>query len=109
MLHEEMAPPAQGFFVNTETADEDNSGNEGVFTKQSKARLETLWAGQLALGRGAMLFRTCYAEDVRGRMGVGPNAEMGGDGKGESDRGIRFFYDWSRRNLGRWEYPAHVR
>jgi hypothetical protein len=46
---------------------------------------------------------------VRGRMGVGPNAEMGGDGKGESDRGIRFFYDWSRRNLGRWEYPAHVR
>lgn len=108
MLHEEMPPPAQGFFVNAETADEDNSGNEGVFTKQSKARLEKLWAGQLALGRGAMLFRTCYAEDVRGRMGVGPNAEMGGDGRGESDRGIRFFFDWSRRNLGRWEYPKHV-
>ena len=109
MLHEEMPIPATGFVVNTETADEDLSGNEGVFTVQSKRRLEKLWDSYLGQPRAAMLFRSCYAEDVRGRMGVGPNAEMGGDGKGESDRGIRFFYRWSLAKLGRWQYPNHVR
>lgn len=109
MLHEEVPPPATGFYVNTETADEDMCGSEGVFTKQSKRRLETLWAKFAAEPRAAMLFRAAYVEDVRGRQGVGPCPEMGGDGKGEQDRGIRFFYQWSKANLGSWQYPKHVR
>lgn len=109
MIHEDMPLPERGFVVNTETADEDLSGNEGVFTTQSRQRLEAVWQRYLAEERAAMLFRSCYGEDVRGRMGTGPNAEMGGDGKGESDRGIRFFYAWSRERLGRWHYPEHVR
>lgn len=108
MVHEAMAMPERGFVVNTETPDEDLSGNEGVFTPQSKRRLEAMWRASLEQPRLAMLFRTCYVEDVRGRMGVGPNSEMGGNGDTESDRGIRFFFTWSRENLGRWEYPGHV-
>ncbi len=110
MIHEELPIPEHGFVVNTETPDEDLSGNEGVFHPISKRRLEAVWTKYLAAApRAAMLFRSCYAEDVRGRQGTGPNLEMGGDGKGEGDRGIRFFYDWSRERLGRWRYPNHVR
>ena len=110
MLHEEMPIPERGFVVNTETPDEDLSGHEGVFHPRSKARLEALWAQYLAAApRAAMLFRSCYAEDVRGRQGTGPNLEMGGDGKGEGDRGIRFFFAWSRQNLGAWQFPKHTK
>lgn len=110
MIHEELPIPEHGFVVNTETPDEDLSGNEGVFHAISKRHLEAVWTKYLAAApRAAMLFRSCYAEDVRGRQGTGPNLEMGGDGKGEGDRGIRFFYDWSRERLGRWRYPNHVR
>jgi hypothetical protein len=56
-----------------------------------------------------MLFRSPYVEDVRGKADTGPNHEMGGGGTSESDRGIRFYYEWVRDNLGRWEYPRHVR
>src|SRR5690606_22862486 len=109
MIHEELPMPAQGYVVNTETPDEDSIGNEGVFTAQSRARLEAMWTKALAEERLAILFRTAYGEDVRGVMGTGPNAEMGGDGTGDSDRGIRFFYTWSREHLGRWVYPRHER
>lgn len=109
MLHEQMPIPAQGFVVNSETPDEDLSGNEGVFTAQSRRRLEACWQSFLASPRTAMLFRTTYVEDVRGRQGTGPNFEMGGDGTGEADRGIRFFFAWSLEHLGRWRFPQHVR
>lgn len=109
LIHEEVPLPAQGFVVNTETPDEDASGNEGVFTAASKRRLETMLRRYSTSPRLAMVFRSTFAEDVRGVQGTGPHAEMGGDGTGPSDRGIRFFYRWSRDNLGRWQYPSHVR
>lgn len=31
-----------------------------------------------------------------------------GYGTGPADRGIRFYYEWVRDNVGRWEYPHHV-
>jgi hypothetical protein len=34
---------------------------------------------------------------------------MGGYGKSEDDRGIRFYYEWVRDNVGRYEYPRHVK
>ncbi|MBL9077455.1 MAG: hypothetical protein JNL08_08130 [Planctomycetes bacterium] len=109
MIHEAMPLPDHGFVVNTETPDEDASGNEGLFTAQSLTRLDALWRAALAEPRLAILFRTTYVEDVRGVMGTGPNAEMGGSGASDSDRGIRFFYEWSRSNLGVWRYPRHER
>jgi hypothetical protein len=84
-------------------------GSEGTFTKQSKARLEAVWDRYASEPRTAMLFRAAYVEDVRGRQGVGPCPEMGGNGAGESDRGIAFFYRWSLQRFGRWEFPRHVK
>lgn len=109
MIHEEVPIPARGFVVNTETPDQDVSGDEGVFTAPARRQLERLWESYASQPRLAMLFRSCYVEDVRGVQGTGPNLEMGGDGNSASDRGIRFFFTWSRQNLGRWRYPAHVR
>jgi hypothetical protein len=109
LIHEDAAIPERGFVVNAETPDEDVSGQEGVFTKRSKDRLESLWRSYVEHQRATLLFRSCYVEDVRGRQGTGPNAEMGGSGKSEGDRGIRFFFAWSREQLGRWEFPRHVK
>ena len=33
---------------------------------------------------------------------------MGGYGSGPNDRGVRFYYDWVRDHVGRWEYPKHI-
>lgn len=109
MLHESIAWPEKGFVLNTESPDEEISGNEGVFHKYERARMEAGWKKFLGVNRAAMLFRSPYVEDVRGKADTGPNFEMGGGGTGESDRGIRFYYEWLRANVGRWEYPRHVR
>lgn len=37
-----------------------------------------------------------------------PYGEMGGYGTGPTDRGIKFYYEWVRDNVGRWEYPNHL-
>ncbi len=32
---------------------------------------------------------------------------MGGYGKSEADRGMRFYFEWVRDHVGRYEYPDH--
>lgn len=44
-----------------------------------------------------------------GGSGTAPNTEPGGYGTKQTDRGYRFYYDWARDEVGRWEYPAHVK
>jgi hypothetical protein len=34
---------------------------------------------------------------------------MGGYGTGSDDRGIRFYYEWVRDHVGRYEYPGHIK
>lgn len=109
MFHEQMPIPESGFALNTETPDPDLPGNEGVMTPHNVTRMEATWRQYLGSSRTAMLFRSPYLEDVRGKQGTGPNLEMGGWGRGESDRGVRLYFDWLKRNVGRWEYPRHVR
>lgn len=109
LFHEELPVPESGFAVNTETADLDASGHEGVFNEFHLALLKEGCEKYKGLPRVAMLFRSPYVEDVTGQQGTGPNFEVGGGGTGESDRGIRPYYDWLRTNVGRWEYPKHVK
>jgi hypothetical protein len=108
-FQEAMPVPERGFAVNTETADRDASGNEGVFNKYHLASMKTEWERYRDLPNAAMLFRSPYVEDVTGKQGTGPNFEVGGDGSGTSDRGIRPYYDWLKANVGRWEYPRHIK
>lgn len=107
MIHEEMPIPEAGFVVNCETPEEDQQGNEGVFNSFARARAIATLEKHAASPRVAMLFRSPYVEDVRGKQGTGPNFERGGDGSGESKRGVRFVYEWLRAHAGRWEYPRH--
>jgi hypothetical protein len=30
------------------------------------------------------------------------------DGTGPDDRGVRFYFEWVRDNVGRWEFPRYV-
>lgn len=108
-FQEAMSIPKAGFAVNTETADRDASGNEGIFNKYHLASMKKEWASYLDDPRLAMLFRSPYVEDVRGKQGTGPNFEMGGGGTGENDRGIRPYYEWLKANVGRWVFPRHVK
>ena len=109
LFHEAMPVPTTGFAVNTETADRDATGNEGVFNAFHLASMQKEWETYRDLPSAAMLFRSPYVESVRGVQGTGPNFEMGGGGTETDDRGIRPYYEWLRENVGRWEYPRHVR
>jgi hypothetical protein len=109
LFHEELPVPESGFSVNTETADLDASGHEGVFNEFHLALLKEECEKYKGLPHSAMLFRSPYVEDVTGKQGTGPNLEVGGGGTGESDRGIRPYYDWLRANVGRWQYPKHIK
>lgn len=107
-FQEEMPIPEHGFVVNTETHDNDEPGNEGIFNSFHRASMRKDWEKYLTLPRGAMIFHSAYGEGVTTATGTGPNPERGGNGTGEKDRGVRFYYDWLRENVGRWEYPKHV-
>ena len=107
-FQEDMQIPAIGFSVNTETADRDVSGHEGVFNRFHVEDMAKEWQLYLDRPELALLFRSPYVEDVRGQMGTGPNLEMGGYGTGDKDRGIRLYFDWVKKNVGTWKYPKHV-
>ncbi|WP_406696910.1 hypothetical protein V5E97_38580 [Singulisphaera sp. Ch08] len=108
-FQEEMPIPAHGFVVNAETHDNDEPGNEGIFNAFHLESMRTDWEKYLSLSRGAMIFHSAYGEGVTTATGTGPNPERGGNGSGEKDRGVRFYYDWLRGNVGRWQYPKHVK
>ena len=55
-----------------------------------------------------MLFHAGFIQGITNYSGSAPHAEMGGYGTGRRDRGVRFYYEWVRDNVGRWEYPRHV-
>jgi len=108
-FQEDMPIPEKGFAVNTETADRDASGNEGVFNSFHLASLKQEFERYQNRPRLALLFRSPYMEDVRGVQGTGPNFETGGGGSGEKDRGVRPVFEWLKVNVGRWEYPKHIK
>lgn len=108
MIHEDVPVPESGFVLNCEMPEEDQQGNEGVFNSFARRRVIATLESFTGSPRVAGLFRAPYVEDVRGRQGTGPNFEMGGDGTGESDRGIRFVYAWMKEHVGAWTYPRHV-
>ncbi len=108
LFHEAMPIPETGFAVNTETADRDLSGNEGVFNSYHIESMHREWETYRRLPHAAMLFRSPYLDDVRGCQGTGPNFEMGGGGTGANDRGVQPYFNWLLANIGRWEYPHHV-
>jgi hypothetical protein len=56
-----------------------------------------------------MLFHAAFIQGLTNASRTAPHPEMGGYGTGPGDRGVRFYYDWVRDHVGRYEYPLHIK
>jgi hypothetical protein len=56
-----------------------------------------------------ILFHSGYCQGITNKSGTAPHPEMGGYGTGPEDRGIRFYYEWVKKNLGPYQYPRHAK
>jgi hypothetical protein len=108
IIQKGMPIPDKGFVVNVEPIREDYFNNDGIF---NAANLETIFTNcrnYLDAPHAVFMFHAGFVQGITNYSGTAPHAEMGGYGTGPSDRGIRFYYEWVRDNVGRWEYPRHV-
>ena len=108
IIQKQMPIPKQGFVVNVETKRQDAYQNDGIF---NQTNLDYIFADCRRFKNapnGAMLFHSGFIQGITNYSGSAPHPEMGGYGTGSRDRGVRFYYEWVRDNVGRWEYPRHV-
>lgn len=100
--------PAKGYAINVEMHKRDNYDTEGVFTEAGFTQMYKWFGDYLKAPNAGFFFHSGFILGVTGSDGSAPHAEMGGYGKSAEDRGVRFYYDWVRDNVGRWEFPRHV-
>jgi hypothetical protein len=108
ILQKGMPIPAEGWVINVEPIREDYFNNDGIF---NAAHLDAIFANcrnYLDAPHAVFMFHSGHVQGITSYSGTGPHAEMGGYGTGPTDRGIRFYYEWVRDNVGKWEYPQHV-
>jgi hypothetical protein len=101
--------PDKGFVVNVETTREDVYDNDGVFTPEARQRMTAVWQAYKARPNAFLLFHSAYTQGVTNKSGTAPHPEMGGPGTGPDDRGVRFYFEWVRENVGPYEYPHHAK
>ena len=100
--------PAEGYALNIESVRRDKFGSDGIFTpEQRQSILQELERYRTTPNVGYVL-NTAYAQSIGGPAETGPHYEMGGYGTGPEDRGIKFYFDWLQKHVGRYEYPRHV-
>lgn len=108
IIQKGMPIPKDGFVVNVEPIREDYFNNDGIF---NQTNLETIFANcrnYLDAPHAVFMFHSGFVQGITNYSGTAPHGEMGGYGTGPDDRGIRFYYEWVRDNVGRWEYPKHI-
>lgn len=108
IIQKEMEIPSTGFVVNVETAKQDVYENDGIFYEGHKAFVFHDCERFKEAPNAVMMFHAAFIQGISNFSGTAPHPEMGGQGTGPSDRGVRFYYEWVRDNVGRWEYPRHV-
>ena len=108
IIQKGMAIPKEGFVVNAEPIREDYFNNDGIFNQTNLDAIFANCRNYLDAPHAVFLFHSGHVQGITSYSGTGPHGEMGGYGTGPSDRGIRFYYEWVRDNVGRWEYPNHV-
>lgn len=101
--------PKTGFVVNVETMRQDAYENDGKFEADEFPIFQDMFQRYAAAPNACMLFHSGWCQGITNASGTGPNPEMGGFGTSEDDRGIRFYFEWVRDNVGSYEYPKHVR
>jgi hypothetical protein len=108
IIQKEAKIPSEGFVVNVETQRHDGYDNDGKFEPEEFPIILGYFESYRAAPNAVMLFHSGYVQGITNKSGTAPNPEMGGYGRSEDDRGIRFYFEWVRDNVGRWEYPRHV-
>jgi hypothetical protein len=108
IIQKSMPIPPKGFVVNVELTRHDFYEYDGVFSKGDVAEMRSDWERYRAAPNAVMMFHAAYIQGISNQSGSAPNPEPGGYGTDKYDRGVRFFFDWLRDTVGRWEYPRHV-
>jgi hypothetical protein len=108
IIQKQMPIPEKGFVVNVETLRQDVYQNDGVFNQTNLDYIFADCRRYRQAPNAAMLFHAAFIQGITNYSGTAPHAEMGGYGAGANDRGVRFYYERVRDNVGRWEYPRHV-
>lgn len=106
-IQKTMAIPKSGFTINVETHKRDNYDRDGVYTAEGLAENYAWFEEYKRTPNAGLFLHAAWLTGVTGRSGTAPNAEMGGDGS-SADPGVRWYYEWVRDNVGRWEYPRHI-
>jgi hypothetical protein len=109
IIQKQAEIPSSGFVVNVETLRQDYFENDGVFAESARAYVLADCKRYLDAPNAVMLFHAAYIQGITNRSGTAPHPEAGGYGTGPGDRGVRFYYDWVRDNIGRYEYPRHIK
>jgi hypothetical protein len=109
LIQKGYAIPSEGFVVSVETTREDEYDNDGVFSPEARRRMIATWERYRAAPNACMLFHSAYTQGITNKSGTAPHPEMGGNGKGPDDRGVRFYFDWVKDNIGPYRYPKHAR
>ncbi|MFO0959459.1 MAG: hypothetical protein U0800_18835 [Isosphaeraceae bacterium] len=107
IIQKSMGIPSTGFVVNVELTRHDFYENDGIFSAAEIASMKKEWEQYRDAPNAAMLFHSAYVQGISNKSGSAPNPEPGGYGTGPNDRGVRFFFDWLRDNVGPWEFPRH--
>jgi hypothetical protein len=108
IIQKGMPIPKEGFVVNVEPIREDYFSNDGIFNQSSRDAVYANCRKYLDAPNAVFMFHSAFVQGITNFSGTAPHGEMGGYGTGPTDRGIRFYYEWVRDNVGRWEYPHHV-
>lgn len=108
LIQKEMPIPSTGFVVNVETQKQDAYENDGIFYDGHRAFIFNDCEMYKAAPNAVMMFHAAFIQGISNVSRTAPHPEMGGNGTSSSDRGVRFYYEWVRDHVGRWEYPRHV-
>lgn len=108
IIQKNMPIPKDGFVVNVEPMRQDVYQNDGVFNQTNLDYIFADCRRYQAAPNAVLMFHAAFIQGITNFSGTAPHPEMGGYGTGPNDRGVRFYYDWVRKNVGRWQYPRHV-
>lgn len=109
MIQKEAEIAPEGFVVNVEMQRHDPYENEGKYEAEEFDIMRGYFEQYQTKPNAALLFHSSYCQGITGKSGTGPHPEMGGYGKTEDDRGMRFYFEWVRDHVGRYQYPSHVK
>jgi hypothetical protein len=107
IIQKTMPIPKQGFTINIESHKRDNYDSDGIYTPEGLAENYAWFDEYKKTPNAAIFLHAAWLTGVTGRSGTAPNAEMGGRGT-KDDPGVRWYYEWVRDNVGRWQYPRHI-